>query len=529
MQNKEKKVNYCEELFTNLPLYAENQLLIKPKEGMLIPFKMNRAQLYLHERLEEQLERTGRVRAIILKGRQQGCSTYVGARFYHKTVTRKAMLTFIFAHDSEGSSSLYDMVKTYYDESCDPSFKPHLGTSNARELLFPNLRSGYKVGTAGTKGMGRSKTFQQVHWSEVAYSPNCDDHAAGILQTVADVDDTEIILESTANGQGNYFHRACVQALSEQSHSDFELVFIPWYWQDEYKRKLPDNFELEQPVQDQNFTSEQQYYDLFKDDGLTLEHLAWRRKKIIDDFQGDTERFCREYPFTPEEAFESSGAEAYIKPTIIRRAYSTKPVKTSEPLIIGVDPARLGGDKFKLCHRKGRNCIKLDTYPPMRLDQSTARLARDIDKYKPMVVNIDAGGLGVGLYDNLVGMGYGHIVNKVDFGGAALDPYINKDMTAEMFRNAREWFEDTPCSLQMLGQQEAMRLQSQLSARKHDWFKNKVLVMESKKKFKEEFGFSPDDADAFLLTFAKHVAKGTEGRRMQMNETYIATPDWSPF
>ncbi|MGB0819050.1 MAG: hypothetical protein ACPGQQ_09040, partial [Candidatus Puniceispirillaceae bacterium] len=212
-----------EELLTNLPLFAENQLMIKPKEGPLIPFKFNRAQEYLHMRLEDQLKRTGRVRAFILKGRQQGCSTYVAARFYHKTTTRTGILTFIFAHDHEASSSLYQMVKTYYEESRDPEFRPHLGTSNAKELVFPNLRSGYKVGTAGTRGLGRSKTLQQIHWSEVAYSPNCDDHAAGILQTVADADDTEIILESTANGQGDYFHRGCLQAMSEENTGDFEL------------------------------------------------------------------------------------------------------------------------------------------------------------------------------------------------------------------------------------------------------------------------------------------------------------------
>lgn len=515
------------ELLKDLPLYAENQLKIKPKTGPLIPFKMNRAQVYLHERLEDQLKRTGRVRAIILKGRQQGCSTYVGARFYHKTVTRPALLTFIFAHDHEASGSLYNMVKTFYEESVDTKFRPHLGASNAKELLFPNLKSGYKVGTAGTKGLGRSKTMQQIHWSEVAYSPNCDDHAAGILQTVADASETEVILESTANGQGNYFHRACIQAMGEDNEGDFDLIFIPWYWQPEYTRPRPDDFTLEQPLDDQDFTSEQEYYDMFAKDGLTLEHLTWRRKKIRDDFQGDIERFQREYPFTPEEAFEASGADSYIKPMLVRKARSTMPIQSDAPLIIGVDPARLGGDKFKLTHRKGRTVTKHEKYPPMRLDQSTTRLIQDIEKYKPMVVNIDAGGLGVGLYDNLVGAGYGHVVNKVDFGGQALDPENNRDMTAQMFRYAREWFEDAPCSMSMLNEKDAQAIQSQLSAREHDWVNNRILRMQSKKEFKKEYKFSPDDGDSFLLTFAKQVAPTTKGQRMA--DTHIPETEWSPF
>ncbi|MGB0818373.1 MAG: hypothetical protein ACPGQQ_05630, partial [Candidatus Puniceispirillaceae bacterium] len=315
---------------------------------------------------------------------------------------------------------------------------------------------------------------------------------------------------------------------SEENTGDFELIFMPWYWQPEYTRPAGKDFELEQPIADQDFTSEQEYYDMFKADGLTIEHLAWRRKKIRDDFQGDKERFMREYPFTPEEAFEASGSEAYIKPLLVRRAIQTPVVQAADaPLIIGCDPARLGGDKFKLHYRKGRNSTKHERLPPMRLDQATTACIERIKKYNPMLMNIDVGGLGVGLYDNLVGAGYGHIVNAVNFGGAALDPENNADMTAQMFRYAREWLEDMPCSMAMLDPKDAQAIQSQLSARLHDWVRNRILKMQSKKEFKKEYGFSPDDADAFLLTHAKPIAQSNQGRKMQ--ETHIATPDWNPF
>jgi hypothetical protein len=198
------------------------------------------------------------------------------------------------------------------------------------------------------------------------------------------------------------------------------------------------------------------------------------------------------------------------------------------PLIIGADPARLGGDKFKLHYRKGRNSTKHERLPPMRLDQATTACIQRIEQYKPMIMNIDVGGLGVGLYDNLVGAGYGHIVNAVDFGGAALDPENNADMTAQMFRYAREWLEDTPCSMALLSLKDREAIQSQLSARLHDWVRNRLLKMQSKKEFKKEYGFSPDDADAFLLTFAKPIAKTNVGRRML--ETYVPDqPEWNPF
>ncbi|NJL72963.1 MAG: hypothetical protein HC888_16140 [Candidatus Competibacteraceae bacterium] len=62
--------------------FARDHLKIRPKDPLapLVPLAFNRPQQYIHERLEEQKARTGKVRAIILKGRQQGSSTYVGGR-----------------------------------------------------------------------------------------------------------------------------------------------------------------------------------------------------------------------------------------------------------------------------------------------------------------------------------------------------------------------------------------------------------------------------------------------------------------
>ena len=68
--------------------YAETCLKIRSTSGAIIPFVLNGGQRYLHERLERQREETGRVRALILKARQLGCSTYIGGRFYHQTTGR---------------------------------------------------------------------------------------------------------------------------------------------------------------------------------------------------------------------------------------------------------------------------------------------------------------------------------------------------------------------------------------------------------------------------------------------------------
>ena len=86
-------------------------------------------------------------------------------------------------------------------------------------MFFDKLDSGYKVGTAGTKGVGRSSTIQLFHGSEVAFWPHADAHAAGVLQAVPDVEGTEVILESTANGVGNLFHELWTNPKAHDGYS----------------------------------------------------------------------------------------------------------------------------------------------------------------------------------------------------------------------------------------------------------------------------------------------------------------------
>lgn len=60
------------DLRAEFPRYAEHCLKIVDKSGNTIPLVLNEAQLLIHRKLESQLESYGRVRALILKGRQQG-------------------------------------------------------------------------------------------------------------------------------------------------------------------------------------------------------------------------------------------------------------------------------------------------------------------------------------------------------------------------------------------------------------------------------------------------------------------------
>ncbi len=174
-----------------------------------------------------------------MKGRQQGCSTYTEGRFFQRVTHYKGLRAFILTHKDEATAAIFGMAKRFYTH-CPVSLRPLRSASNAKELVFSLLDSGYKVSTAGSEGTGRGETIQLFHGSEVAYWPNAETHVAGALQAVPDEPGTEIILESTSNGRQGLFYAMCAAAM--RGEGEYILVFIPWFWQREYRKAPPVGF-----------------------------------------------------------------------------------------------------------------------------------------------------------------------------------------------------------------------------------------------------------------------------------------------
>lgn len=272
--------------------YASLNLKIKDKAGGLVPLALNAAQRYAHGLIEKQLKDTGMVRCLILKGRQQGLSTYTEARFYWRTTLNKGKQAYILTHEQAATDNLFGMVQRYHEHSM---LKPHTGASNAKELNFDLIDSGYKVGTAGSKAVGRSGTLQFFHGSECAHWPNAQSHIAGVMQSIADADGTEIILESTANGIGGVFYDMWQAA--ERKEGNYIPIFIPWFWQPEYRK------------QDPLFKPDAKEQRLANEFGLDNAQLAWRRAKIVE--LRSEQLFDQEYPNTAEIAFITSGRTVF--------------------------------------------------------------------------------------------------------------------------------------------------------------------------------------------------------------------------
>ena len=457
-------------------------LRIRTKNGGIEPFVLNKAQLYLQDKINEQKQRTGRVRVIILKGRQQGISTYTAARFYWRTIFNRGIKTFIMTHKQEATDNLFEIVKRYHGQMPE-IFTPPTKFDNAKEMLFTATDSGYKVATAGGKGSGRSSTIQQLHLSELAYYPSGDDVAMGMMQAVPEMDNTEIIIESTAAGTGNFYHEMWQQATKGQS--DFIPVFIPWFWQDEYT------------IHDDSVVLDGSDYDIGNAFGITSAHLKWRKKKIAN-MGGDELRFKREYPNTPEEAFETSGEDILIPITKVRLAMQRKEVRPNNYVVMGVDPARFGTDYTAICIREGRKVHKIYKYHQQDTMQVAGMVRRLMLDWKPDHIMVDTVGIGAGVYDRLIELGHRN-VHSVVAGARAEDDsrYVNK--RAEMWGRIRDWLDDK------LGVSlpESDELAGELCGLRYSYDSNGRIKLERKDDLKARGEHSPDMADALALTFAE--------------------------
>lgn len=493
-------------LATDFPSYAR-LLQIRTKLGQVEPLVLNATQRTLHARLEDQRSRKGAVRAIVLKGRQQGVSTYVGGRFYWRVTHRRGVRAFILSHTDQSTQNLFGFVDRFHANLPAP-VKPTTGAANANELSFPLLDSGYRVATAGGREVGRSETIQYVHGSEVAFWPNASNHIAGIMQAVPEAGDTEIILESTAYGLGGAYHELWVGA--ERREVDFEAVFLPWFMHEEYAETVPSGW-----------TAPAKWEEYARAHALSPAQLYWAWKKSRGMSRGTQLeepywQFRQEYPATAAEAFQTAGEAPFIHPEKVSRARKNV-VHGQGPIVIGVDPHGGGRDGTGVIDRQGRRageriCTRWRDTDTMVI---VGRLVRLINTYRPARMFIDVGGVGKPLYDRLCELGYGpggaNIVVAVNFGGKPIgagpisaDRYANRK--AEMWDSARVWFDD-PAEVQCPDSDEY-----QMDVCAPAWGKGATkydssnrLAIEPKPHLIERVGFSSDIGDAFALTFAEPV------------------------
>lgn len=486
----------------DLKLHAKECLKIRTKERKIVPFELNKVQVYIDGVLNKQKAELGYVRALILKGRQQGASTYVAARYYSAASLRKNTNVFILAHEQAASDALFGIVSRYHSNN---PIAPSTGMSNVKSLELKHMGSEYTVSTAGAKATGRSKTIDLLHGSEVAFWQNADKHFAASVQAVPSTPGTEVILESTANGPSGEFYERVQDAIA--GRGDYILIFVPWFWSDEYSRDVPAGFELSADVADKGVMSEQEYAEIH---GLTLGQMAWRRAKI-DELRSER-LFMQEYPSTVHEAFQTTDDDSYIEAVPVLRARK-RDREALGPLIIGADPAGPGGDRFSVARRRGTCVYKVEYRNKLETLEAVEWLHSIIQDEKPSIVNIDAGGIGAAIISLLKTKhpDYPRLVKSINFGGTShhkmAKPKVPgpKNRRAEMWTRCKEWLDlEEGVSLP-----DDDAIQADLTAPRLKKTLTNDILLESKEEMRARGIRSPDLGDAIVLTFAdlRHIKK----------------------
>ena len=300
---------------------------VKNKSGNIQSFTPNSYQRQLNSIVKDY----GRNRILVLKCRQIGASTWGASFVSQRTMYQKNKSGLIIADDSENASGLFDIAKRFYANTPE-ALRPMRRYSNEKALVFDNpdtnserkgLGSQINITTAGKLSAGRSKTIQYLLASEFAYWPNAAELATGLFQSVPILDNTAIIIESTANGvsgKGAEFYNRCMRAMD--GDTEFNFVFFSWLDNPEYEMNALPGMKL---------TDEEK--DLIgRHPQLSLRKLAFRRYKIKNELGSalilPEDQFDQEYPLTPEHAFVSSGRPVFkadIIHKLIKRAKQAQP------------------------------------------------------------------------------------------------------------------------------------------------------------------------------------------------------------
>ena len=504
-------------------LFCKEAVRIRTKTGELASLIFNEAQEILHRAAEKQLSEEGWVRLAGLKGRREGFSTYVAARGYHRATLWDRQRIYILSHMMDSSDALFDMVDLMQDNH---PFPPAVGKNNAKELEFVKRGSTYTVATAGQKAGGRGQSISFFHGSEAAWWTNAPDHFASSVQAVDEVKgrwgtiwrkppnplpfeanepDTlegwqvapsEIWLETTSAGPTGEFYKRYMDAMKGTGR--YRAVFVPWTAENDYSSD--GEFIAGQEPEEDGELSEAEYQRVH---GLTDGQMLWRREKLHE--LGSIAKFRQEYPIDVTEAFAAdSGPDAFIKPALILRARKRQMPIPDAPLIVGVDPAGTGGDRFAVTWRRGDKHVKTEYRHKLEHDEAVAWLAQILDEDRPNRMCIDRGSMGQNIISSLRAQNprYAEVIKGIDFGGKSKAKLANPNRAgpwnkrAEMYGRLRDWLAEGGSLV------DDDDMASDIAAQKIKYRANNDWLLKSKPELKSEGIRSTDLSDSLVLTFA---------------------------
>ncbi|GHV34470.1 hypothetical protein FACS1894187_05090 [Synergistales bacterium] len=220
---------------------------------------------------------------------------------------------------------------------------------------------------------------------------------------------------------------------------------------------------------------------------VSMSNMAWRQEMLCD--------------------FTASAFDVLIPIDLIARAcakrYTEWEIGSPSEVVLGVDVARFGDDNTAAVLRKGLIADSPQVWHGLDSVDVADRIGLIIQEHRPDAVFVDAG-RGEGVIDHLRHRGY--IIMEIPFGARALDEAHYANRVTEMYDKLKLWMTQGG-SLPNLPE-----LKTELAGRRYDFDTRGRMRLESKDKYKERMGGSPDSADALALTLAAPVYRAGTGR-----------------
>lgn len=249
----------------------------------------------------------------------------------------------------------------------------------------------------------------------------------------------------------------------------------------------------------------------YKDTGrLTEEDIQEERDSGMSENKILSEYMC---------SFEAETEEQFIPTEYVRAAQGGEVVThIQDPMVLGVDVARFGGDKAVIYPRRGRDArtMPIERFDKIDTMQLAGKVAEAINRYNPDGVFIDETGLGAGVVDRLRQLGFE--VVGINFGSAADREIEQSQMRAankrtEMWGSMREW-------LRSGGRIDVgnKTLEFDLLAPLYTYNAQNEMQLEKKDDMKKRGIRSPDDGDALALTFAYPVVSRSIETQLEQQE-----------
>jgi len=263
---------------------------IRDKKNNLIKFKRNRAQ--------EHFNQNKWTRNLILKSRQLGFTTDESIDSLDDTLFIRNNECLLIAHNLDAAKAIFDKKIELAWKNLHPELQKlyKVDTNSAQALKFEFGDGTFSSIAVDTSG--RSGTYNRVHVTEFAdickkYPQKAREIIEGTIPAVPT--NGRVDIESTSQGASGEFFDMFIDAWGREPTLpvQYKAHFYNWTWDDE---------EMKTIVPMTNLPKEfAEYKKLHKLNDIQITYYYHKWESLNKDWNS----LHREYPTTPEEAFEA--------------------------------------------------------------------------------------------------------------------------------------------------------------------------------------------------------------------------------